>query len=326
MEGVSHPEFRQLMAERGGIGVVCTEFVRVSRAPLSDKAIRREVVKAPGVPLSVQVMGNDEEKMAQAAAIAQQAGADIVDINLGCPAPKVVKGGVGSAMLKDPELLFRVLSAMRRNVSVLLSAKIRAGFDDAAHVLEIGRMIEEAGADFLVVHPRRRSDFFEGVSDWRIIRELNAALSIPVVGNGDCWYASDAVRMRAETGCAAVMIGRGALRNPWIFQQLAAVVGEEPPVRPDGDDLFGYLTQVIERYLGYFRRSRMGPVGRIKEILRFLGRAVDDGGKYRNRALREQTLDDIIRVSREVLPPLGADRIDLAAEPIIGLERSGSAG
>ena len=216
MEGVTHPVLRQILAGRGGLGIVCTEFVRVSRAPLSAVALRREVVKADGVPLSVQVMGNDADKMADAAFIVSEAGADVVDVNLGCPMPRVVRKGVGAAMLKDPVLLHDVLASMRERVPGLLSAKIRAGYDDADHAVGIARVVEKAGADYLVVHPRRRADFYEGVADWRIVRTLARELAIPVVGNGDVWYADDALRMEDETGCAGVMLGRPALRNPSI--------------------------------------------------------------------------------------------------------------
>ena len=234
MEGVGHPEFRLLMAERGGLGIVCTEFVRISRAPLAPKSLRKAVIKCPGVPLSVQVMGNEVEKMAEAAEVMAHSRADVVDINLGCPAPRVVRHGVGAAMLKDPELLHRVLSAMRARGPGLLSAKIRAGFDDRTRVLEIAEAVQAAGADFLVVHPRRRADFYEGVADWRIIELLSRSLRIPVVGNGDCWYAADARRMRQETGCVAVMIGRPALRNPWIFEQIADLEAGRAPRRRSG--------------------------------------------------------------------------------------------
>src|SRR5262245_49118264 len=221
MEGVTHPILRQLMAERGGIGVVCTEFVRITSGPLSLRTLRRHIVRPPRGLLSVQVMGNHIEHMADAAAIVSDLGADVVDINLGCPAPRVVRKGVGSAMLKDPKLLFEVISAMRRSVPGVLSAKIRAGFDDASVVLTNAKTLEDAGVDYLVVHPRRRCDFYEGVADWRTIKLLKDNLQIPVVGNGDVWSAEAALRMRAQTGCDAVMIGRGALRNPWIFEQIA---------------------------------------------------------------------------------------------------------
>jgi tRNA-dihydrouridine synthase len=200
MEGVSHPLFRQIISERGGVGVVCTEFVRVVDTTLAPSVIRREVVKVKGIPLCVQVMGNAAEHMADSAAAVADAGADIIDINLGCPAPRAVRKGVGSAMLRDPKLLYQVLSAMRQAIAVTLSAKIRAGFDDADNVLHIGETLQRAGADYLVVHPRRRSDFYNGVADWRIIARLKEHLDIPVVGNGDCWYAKDALRLEEETG------------------------------------------------------------------------------------------------------------------------------
>lgn len=324
MEGVGHPEFRRIMAERGGLGVVCTEFVRISRAPLVARSLERAVVKCPGLPLSVQVMGNEVDKMAEAAAVVARAGADVVDINLGCPAPRAVRHGVGAAMLKDPELLHRVLSAMRARVPGLLSAKIRAGFDEQDRVLEIAEAVEAAGVDFLVVHPRRRVDFYQGVADWRIIRLLAARLRIPVVGNGDCWYAKDARRMRTETGCVAVMIGRAALRNPWIFEQIEALEAGRPPRRPSGADVAEHLEVVTRRYRAAFPGKR-GPVGKIKELLTYLGRAVDDGGAFRRAVLRLSELDEILRFSRRQLEPLSPERLDLDAEGRLGLETSGAA-
>ena len=322
MEGVSHPTFRRLIAERGGVGVVCTEFVRVSRAPLSPVALRREVVKVPGVPLSVQVMGNDAEKMADAAHHVADAGADVVDINLGCPMPRVVKKGVGAAMLKDPALLARVLGAMRERTPGLLSAKIRAGFDDAENVVRIAKTVEAAGVDFLVVHPRTRRDLYEGVADWRIVRVLKEALAIPVVGNGDVWYAADALRMERETGCDAVMIGRPAMRNPWIFEQVAALRAGEAPFDPSGADLAEWLHRVRAVY----EEEIGGNVpGKLKELLRWMGRAVDDGGAFRQAALRAPDADAILGEVDARLRPLGPEALDLDAHGRHRFERSGAA-
>ncbi len=321
MEGVTHPVFRALTAERGGVGVVCTEFVRISRSPLSVRALEREVVKVPGVPLSVQVMGNDAEKMAEAAGVVAAAGADVVDINLGCPMPRVVKKGVGAAMLKDPALLYDVLSKMRAQVPGLLSAKIRAGFDDADDVVAIAQVVEEAGADFIVVHPRRRADFYSGVADWRIVRTLKSELSIPVVGNGDVWYAADAVRMQEETGCDAVMIGRPALRNPWIFQQVRDLNRGVTPFRPSGADLFEHLLDVRVRYETIYRKT----VGKMKELIRYVGRALDDERAFSKEALRAETLDDIMAIAERHLSPLPPEALDLDAYGSLKLERSGSA-
>jgi len=329
MEGVSHPTFRALMAARGGLDLLCTEFVRISPAPLSPKHMRRAVAIADGpdgspLPLSVQVMGNDAAKMAEAAALVTEAGAAVVDVNMGCPMPRVVRKGVGAAMLKDPALLRDVLGQMRAKTPGLLSAKIRAGFDDAANVVRIARVVEEAGADFMAVHPRRRCDFYEGVADWRIIRTLADELTIPVIGNGDVWYATDALRMEAETGCAAVMIGRPAMRNPWIFQQIADLRAGRDPFAPSGDDLLGWLEAVSALYGRVFRK-KWGPLGKLKELVRWFGRAVDDGGAFRKEALRVQTVADLHRAAEAHLRGLPSERIDLQADGHLALERSGSA-
>lgn len=321
MEGVTHSELRAIVAEGGGVGMVCTEFVRVSRAPLAPITLRRAVVRHPLVPLSVQVMGNEADKMAEAAAVVCDAGADVVDVNLGCPMPRVVRKGVGAAMLKDPDLLFDVLSRMRRATPRLLSAKIRAGFDDSDHVVRIAKLVEDAGADFLVVHPRRRCDFYQGVADWRIIATLKRELRIPVVGNGDVWYAADALRMQHETGCDAVMIGRPALRNPWIFRQIADLRAGRAPHRPSGEDLFAHLDAVRRRYERVFPR----PIGAIKEMLRYVGRAVADDRAFLREAVRGQTLDEVMGVCERALAPLPAEQLDLDAWGTLGLERSGSA-
>lgn len=323
MEGVTHPLLRQIMAERGGLGVVCTEFVRIGRSPLSPKALVREVVKAEGVPLSVQVMGNEADKMGEAAGVVAEAGADVVDINLGCPAPRVVRKGVGSAMLKDVGLLGEVVGSMRAKVPGLLSAKIRAGFDDASNVVEIGKALERAGIDYLVVHPRRRCDFYEGVADWRTIKLLKEALRVPVVGNGDVWYASDALRMQRETGCDAVMIGRPALRNPWIFEQIADLRAGKSPRRPSGRELLEFIQEIAQRYKAHELGVRETSVGKLKELLSYLGRAVPDQRSFQRSVLRLSTRTEILEHAEAALRPLPKEGLDLGADGDLALERSG---
>lgn len=325
MEGVSHALFRQLTAESGGLGMVCTEFIRISRAPLNRKLIDREIVRAEGVPLSVQVMGNEEDKMAEAAAWIADGGADVVDINLGCPAPRAVRHGVGSAMLKDPELLNRVVTSMRAAVPGLLSAKIRAGFNESEHVYRNARILVDAGVDFIAVHPRRRADFYEGVSDWRIIRGLVEELPIPVIGNGDVWYADDALRMIEETGCDAVMIGRPALRNPWLFQQVAALLAGEEPPQPSGAELAEWLRMVAGRYDGHFGRAGRGSIGKLKELVSWMIRTIDRDHPGRSLVLRAKTVDELLERFDEVFTPLDPEQVDIQAHGPARRERSGSA-
>ncbi len=311
MEGVTHPIMRALLAEKGGVGVVCTEFVRITKNPLGRKTLEKHVVAPPRGVLSVQVMGNDLANMAEATTMVTEAGADIVDINLGCPAPNAVRKGVGSAMLKDRALLGRVLGAMRERTHLPLSAKIRAGFHDSSHVLDVARTVEDSGADFITVHPRRRKDFYEGVADWRIIRTLRESLSIPVVGNGDVWYAGDALRMQQETGCHAVMIGRPAMRNPWMFVQIAALRSGVPAPKPSGDDVLGHLLDLRRRLEGSF--SERAIIGELKEAIRYLARALDDDRKFMRDALRTPNADALLRVAEQRLAGMPAEALDLGA-------------
>lgn len=306
------------------MGMVCTEFVRISRGPLSQKALSREVVRAPGVPLCVQVMGNDLEKMAEAAGWMAAWGADVVDINLGCPAPRAVRHGVGSAMLRDPRLLFEVVRAMRAAVPGVLSAKMRAGFEESKQVLALASVLVDAGIDFLTVHPRRRVDFYEGVADWRIIRTLVETLPIPVVGNGDCWYADDALRMMEETGCAAVMIGRPALRNPWIFRQVGELLRGESPYAPSGIEVADWLETTAGRYAEWFGARGKSSLGKLKELTGWMTRALPPESHGRQSVLRAPSTETMVDAFRAAFEPWSAEALDLQANGSFRLERSGS--
>lgn len=322
MEGVTHPILRELIARRGGVGVVCTEFVRVTSNPLGRAILRKHVVRPSRGALSVQVMGNDIAQMADATALVTDAGADIVDINLGCPAPRAVRKGVGSAMLKDVRLLSRVLCEMRKRTHLPLSAKIRAGFDRTDGVLDLTRAVQDAGVDFLTVHPRRRVDFYDGVADWRIIALLVSELRIPVVGNGDIWYAEDALRIEKETGCAAVMLGRPVLRNPWIFQQIEALRSGAVPPHPDGESVILHLEELADALTaGYPERSALGM---LKEQIRYLGRVLPEPQTFLRAALRAQEIGQLKQVAFEAFSGRKASELDLGARSS-GRERSGSA-
>ena len=164
------------------------------------------------------------EHLAYAAKIVSDAGASVVDLNFGCPSRQVMRKGVGAALLADPDAIYGIVARVKSNVSALVSAKIRGGIDQLDDTLRIARAIERAGADFLVVHPRYSQQGYDGIADWRWVRIVKSELGIPVVGNGDCWYAKDALRLMAWSGCDAVMLGRAVLRNPFIFRQINALM------------------------------------------------------------------------------------------------------
>ena len=200
---------------------------------------RRYLDTAPGDrPLGVQLFGAEPAVLAEAAAIATAAGADLIDLNMGCPVRKVVRTGAGAALMKRPALAFEIMTAVRRATALPLTVKIRAGWNArSVNAPEIAGLAAEAGLDAVIVHPRTAEQGFGGRADWRLIAKVKRRSPIPVVGNGDVRTPGDAVRMRTETGCDGVMVGRGALGNPWIFQGMAAAPGgTPPPLAPDPDE------------------------------------------------------------------------------------------
>ena len=315
MEGVTNAAVREVLASYGPVGLLCTEFVRISGGRISRSYLRRQVEKLPGVPLSVQVMGNDPELMAEAGQVVASAGADVVDLNLGCPTNGAARKGVGAALLKHPELLARLLTTMRRSVPGLLSAKLRAGFDTTDDALRNARLVEESGLDYLAVHPRRRVDHYNGSADWRIVALIRRELGIPVIGNGDIWYAESALRMFEQTGCDAVMLGRPALRNPWIFRQISEALAGRALFRPSGADLALHLRRIAAGLAARADDPTQSPLGPLKEQLGYLCRSVPDGIVLQRRLQRLPTLSLFLEAADEAFGALPAECLDLGADP-----------
>ena len=223
MEGVTHRVFRNLIIGIGGVGAAWTEFLRVSQTPLPEKTIRRELGPQPDrCPVAVQLMGNQPDLLAATAVNAVRAGAPSVDINFGCPAPTVFRNCAGSALLRDPCGVGRLVEAVARAVDVPVSAKIRLGVDDPSRLRDIVEAVEGAGATRLTVHARTKADGYTHPARWEWLAKVVAWTSLPVTGNGDVLTPDDARRMRRETGVDSVMIGRGVLRDPWVFARLLA--------------------------------------------------------------------------------------------------------
>ncbi|HEX2875957.1 MAG TPA: tRNA-dihydrouridine synthase family protein [Polyangiaceae bacterium] len=315
MEGVTNAAVREVLASYGPVGLVCTEFVRISGEKISRQYLERQVEKLPHVPLSVQVMGNDPELMAEAGAVVAEAGADVVDLNLGCPTSTAARKGVGAALLAQPALLEQLLSTMRRSVPGRLTAKLRAGFETTDESLVNAHLVEDCGLDFIAVHPRRRVDHYRGNADWRIIERIRRALRIPVVGNGDIWYAESALRMFEQTNCDAVMLGRPALRNPWIFRQISELLAGREVFRPAGTDIARHLQRLADSLVRRWKHAATTPVGPLKEQLNYLFRAVPDQWLAKRALLQKPTLPLLLEAATEAFERIPAEALDYGPGP-----------
>lgn len=220
MAGITDRPFR-IVCEEFGPGLVCTEMVSAKGLMYDDKKTEQLLnMKGENHPISAQIFGSDVEAMGYAAKYVSKI-ADIIDINMGCPAPKVVKNGDGSKLLLDLNLVGQIVETVTKNSSVPVTVKIRKGWDkDNIVAVEAARVIEKAGASAITIHGRTRSEFYSGNADWNIIKEVKKAVNIPVIGNGDIKCKKDAIKMLETTGVDGIMIGRGALGNPWIFRDI----------------------------------------------------------------------------------------------------------
>mgnify|MGYP002409003062 FL=1 len=222
MAGVTGKAFR-LICKRQGAGLVVTEMVSAKALTYNSKETRKLLEIDPlEHPIAIQLFGSEPEVMAKAAIICQRDfKPDLIDINMGCPAPKIVKNNEGSALLKDLNLAEGIAKAVVDAVKIPVTCKIRLGFDKDSYVhVPLAKRLEAVGVSAITVHGRVREDFYSGKANWQAIKEVVEAVKIPIIGNGDLWQAEDAFRMKKETGCQFVALARGTLGNPWIFRDL----------------------------------------------------------------------------------------------------------
>lgn len=300
MAGLTDLPFR-LIVKRLGAGLVTTEMVsamglsgRKDRNPLSRGKTFSYLKSHPDEkPLAVQIFGSRPEVMAQAARVVVEAGADIVDINMGCPARKVVKTGSGGALLKDPRAVEAIVSAVRAACPVPLTVKIRAGWSpDQPVAVETARIIEDCGGDAVALHPRFVTQGFAGHADWTIISRVKEKLGIPVIGNGDVLNASLALDMKTATGCDGVMIGRGAIGNPWIFKQILELekgLEAKPPGLSERRALIMEHFLLLSGSMGEGRAAK-----KMRGLLLWYTKGLPNSTRFRGSMTHVRDLDSLI--------------------------------
>jgi tRNA-dihydrouridine synthase B len=251
MAGMTDTAFRRLVKRKGGCGLVVTEMVSSEGLVRGiDRTLEYAEYTEEERPVSIQIFGGDAEKMAAAAQIVEGMGADIVDINMGCPVPKISKHNAGCSLMREPAHAANVVRAMTRAVKIPVTVKMRAGWDEQAiNAPDLARRVEDAGAAAVAVHGRTAAQSYSGFSDWDLIARVAAGVSIPVFGSGDCVEPAQLVERIRHSGVAGVLVGRGALRNPWIFQQAAAVAGGRPVQQIAAQERGRFLLEYIDMLL-----------------------------------------------------------------------------
>lgn len=308
MAGVSEAPFRQICRAHGA-DVLMTEF-------LSSEAIRRGIRRTiEGAefeeaerPIGVQIYGADPEAMARAAAIVTEAyEPDFLDINFGCPVKKVVQRNGGSGCLRDMDLVDRIIRAVVAATHLPVTVKTRSGWNDATRrPVEIALRMQEAGAKAFTLHARTRTQMFSGTADWDEIARVTEALEIPVIGNGDVTTAEDVIRMRAHTGCAGVMIGRGSFGNPWLFHEARALLEGSPlPARPGAVERFAVAlahAQLALRLQGDTRKT----VVEFRKHLGWYTKGLPGASALRERLFHVESMAEAEAIFHQYLEPVAA--------------------
>lgn len=296
MSGVTNISFRRLLLREnpGCIGLVMSEFISVEALTRKNEQSLRMLRydRKDESPIGIQIFGYDVYRMAEAAKMVEDTGVDLVDINCGCPAPKVVKKGGGCELMRQPQHLGKIISAVRQAVSIPVTVKIRAGWSlDSRNALEVAKTAEDNGAQLLSIHGRTRQEMYRGLADWELVARVVDALSIPVFGSGDVMDFPSA-QSRWTSGVSGLMIGRAALSNPWIFRELEDAYHGRPIRTPGPRE----TTRVLRTYLGLLRETfpEKAILGRLKQLASQVTRRVSGSKRARAELCRVASIEHFL--------------------------------
>ena len=301
MAGVTDFAFRSICTELGA-ALTTTEMVSAKALVYGDNKTKSLLYNLSGCrPFAAQIFGHEPEVMAEAAPMAiELSGADMLDINMGCPVGKIVKSGDGSALMRDPELAARIVEGVVKTAGVPVTVKFRKGFDGGnVNAVEFAKTLEQAGASALAVHGRTRAQMYAGKADWDIIRDVKRAVSIPVIANGDIFSAEDAEHILRYTGCDLAMIGRGIFGDPWLFEQANALIAGQPvPELPPLAERMDLAVRHTRMYAEVFG-ERLACLEARHQIPWYL-KGVAHAGYYKQQLVRVETLEEIDKLIKGV--------------------------
>ena len=308
LAGYTDRGFRGLIRQMGGCGLVVTEMVSsegLTRGSRFSKEIA--TVTSEERPVGIQIFGSSSDRMAKAAQVVEESGASIVDINMGCPVPKVTRTGSGAALMQDISNAAEIVSRMVKATRIPITAKIRSGWDqDHINAPELAAALEDAGASAVTVHPRCRSERHRGKAAWTVIDAVKKAVRIPVIGNGDVRSVADAQAMFEETGVDGIMIGRGALKNPWVFMQIAAGLSGKTTQDPTLEDYRWALDDFIAR-LGEYLPEKV-VVNRVKALIGWVTKGLTGGAELRRNIYASKSLEEVLGIFESYFVSAAVDR------------------